>query len=140
MAVVKNRVLRLVLFVLGWLFLGIAFVGVVLPGIPTTGPVLLAGFLFSKSSERFDEWLVNNRYFGPIVQDWRARRGFTRRAKTIAIVAIAISFGVTTTFFIHAMWARASLWLLAAVIASYILTRPTKSLEARLAQPDVANA
>ena len=140
MAVVKNRVLRLILFALAWLFLGIAFVGVVVPGLPTTGPVLLAGFLFSKSSERFDEWLVNNRFFGEIVQDWRARRGFTRRAKTIAIVAIAISFGITTTWFVDPIWAKASLWLLAATIAAYILSLPTKSVDTALPQAPVANA
>lgn len=124
--VVKNRPLRIVLMALGWLWVGVAFVGVFLPGLPTTGPILLAAFFFSKSSERFDDWLVNNRFFGVIVRDWRAGRGFTIKAKVIALVAIAISFGFTTWFFLTDGYIRAILWATAAGVAVFIVTRPTK--------------
>ena len=117
MAVVKNRALRVVLLVLGFTFLGIAFIGIAIPGLPTTGPVLLAAFLFSKSSERFDNWLVTNRLFGTIVQDWRAGRGFSVRGKAIAVAAIVVSFGITTIFFVDNIYARVTLWLLALGIA-----------------------
>ena len=126
MAVVKNRALRVVLLVLGFVFVGIAFIGIAVPGLPTTGPVLLAAFLFSKSSERFDTWLVTNRLFGSIVQDWRAGRGFSIRGKVIAVTAIAISFGITTVFFVDNIYVRVGLWLLALAIAAYVITRPTK--------------
>lgn len=136
MAVVKNRALRVVLLVLGFTFLGLAFIGIAIPGLPTTGPVLLAAFLFSKSSERFDNWLVTNRLFGTIVQDWRAGRGFSVRGKAIAIVAIVVSFGITTIFFVDNIYVRVTLWLLALGIATYIATRPTK----RANDPDALTA
>lgn len=129
MAVVKNPILRGILMALGWLWVGIAFIGVVIPGIPTTGPILLAAFLFSKSSERFDHWLISNRFFGGIVRDWRAGNGFTVRAKTIAVAAIIVSFGITTIWFVTDPYARLAMWLLAAGIATYVITRPTKSSE-----------
>lgn len=128
-AVVKNPILRGVLMALGWLWVGIAFIGVVLPGIPTTGPILLAAFFFSKSSDRFDHWLVSNRFFGGIVRDWRAGNGFTVRAKVIAVVAILISFTVTTVWFVTDPYARLAMWILATAIASYVITRPTKANE-----------
>lgn len=114
---------------LGWLWVGIAFIGVVLPGIPTTGPILLAAFFFSKSSDRFDQWLVSNRFFGGIVRDWRAGNGFTVKAKTIAVIAIFASFTITTLWFTTNPYARLAMWLLAAAIASYVVTRPTKTNE-----------
>jgi hypothetical protein len=123
---VKSRPLRFVLLVLGFFFLGMAFVGTVLPLIPTTGPVLLAAFLFSKSSERFDHWLVSNRLFGSIVTDWRAGLGFTVRAKTIAVTAIVVSFSITTIFFIDSTVVRLLLIALAVAIALYVVSRPTK--------------
>ncbi|MEN8239644.1 MAG: YbaN family protein [Actinomycetota bacterium] len=128
MSVVRNRALRTVLLVLGWIWVGVAFVGIIAPIIPTTGPILLAAFFFSKSSERFDAWLVNNRFFGSIVRDWRRGEGFTVRAKAIAVSAIIISFGVTTVFALgdaH-LSIRIGMWLLAFAIASYVVTRPTK--------------
>jgi uncharacterized protein len=129
MTVVKNRALRLVLAGLGWLFVGIAFIGVFVPVLPTTGPIILAAFLFSKSSDRFDDWLVTNRFFGSIVRDWREGRGFTVRAKVIAVFAILASFGITTLFVLHGFWIRAAFWVLAAGIATYVVTRPTKRAE-----------
>ncbi|MEN8041862.1 MAG: YbaN family protein [Actinomycetota bacterium] len=129
MAVVQNRILRGILMALGWLWVGIAFVGVVVPVLPTTGPILLAALLFSKSSERFDHWLANNRFFGSIVSDWRAGNGFTVKAKAIAVAAIFISFGITTTWVITGTYGRVAFWLLAAAISTYVVTRPTKAPE-----------
>ena len=128
MAVVRNRALRTVFLVVGWIWVGIAFVGIIAPIIPTTGPILLAAFFFSKSSERFDDWLVNNRFFGGIVRGWRNGEGFTVRAKVIAVTAIVISFGLTTYFALGGapMAIRGGMWLLAIAIAAYVVTRPTK--------------
>lgn len=126
MAKVQNRVGRLLLISLGWLMAGIGFIGLFLPLIPTTGPVLLAAFLFSLSSERFDSWLANHRVFGPIVRDWRAGRGFTVRLKTTAVAAITLTFAVTIGFFIRPMLVRLLLVALAAALIIYILSLPTK--------------
>jgi uncharacterized membrane protein YbaN (DUF454 family) len=128
MAVVRNRALRSVLLVFGWIWVGVAFIGIIAPIIPTTGPIILAAFFFSKSSERFDAWLVNNRLFGSIVRGWRGGEGFTVRAKIIAVTAIFVSFGITTVFALGAspMAVRAGMWLLAFAIATYVVTRPTK--------------
>lgn len=126
MSVVKSRALRVLLAGTGWFFVGLAFVGVFVPIVPTTGPVIFAAFLFSKSSERFDHWLVNNRFFGVIVADWREGNGFTVRAKLIAIAAIVASFTITTVWVLNGVYVRAAFWMLAAAISLYVVTRPTK--------------
>ncbi len=128
MAVVRSRTLRAVLMVLGWIWVGIAFIGIFIPIIPTTGPIILAAFLFSKSSERFDRWIVENRYFGGIVRDWRAGEGFTIRAKAIAVTAIFVSFAFTTFVALGdaSVYFRVGMWVLAVIIAAYVVTRPTK--------------
>lgn len=140
MTVVRSRVLRIVLAALGWLFVGIAFLGVFVPVLPTTGPVILAAFLFSKSSERFDVWLTSNRFFGGIVRDWRAGEGFTVRAKAIAVVAIVASFAISTIWFINGIYVRAAFWVLAAGIVAYVVTRPTKRTTAAEVAPEQASA
>lgn len=126
---VRNRALRVVLMGLGLLFVGIGFVGAFVPLIPTTGPVLLAAFLFSISSVRFDHWLTNHRIFGSIVRDWRAGRGFTMRLKMTAVVAIAVTFTITVGFAIDNTVIRVSLIALAISLVTYILQLPTKPRE-----------
>jgi len=128
MTVVKSRTLRSVFLALGIFFLGLAFVGIVMPLIPTVGPVLLAAYFFSKSSERFDQWLVENRLFGGIVRDWRAGLGFTIRAKSIAIGAIILTFTISIVFVVDQTIIRVALFALAAVLVVYIAQLPTKRL------------
>lgn len=137
MTIIKNRSIRLLIMALGWLWVGIAFVGVAIPGIPTTGPIILAAFLFSKSSSRFDNWLVKNRLFGSIVRDWRAGEGFTTKVKIGAVITIALSFGFSTLFFLNSGYARIIMWSIALAVAVFVVTRPTKPAT-KLASTSVA--
>jgi len=129
MAVVKSRTLRTLYVILGFFFVGMAFVGIVLPIIPTVGPVLLAAFFFSRSSDRFDRWLIENRLFGGIVRDWRAGLGFTIRAKSIAIGAILATFTISIVFVIDPAIIRAAFIVLAASLVIYIAQLPTKPMQ-----------
>ncbi len=128
MIVVKSRALRYLFLVLGIFFLGLAFIGIAIPLIPTVGPVLLAAYFFSKSSERFDQWLVENKLFGGIVRDWRAGLGFTIRAKSIAIGAIILTFTISVVFVIDNAVIRVGLIALAITLVVYIAQLPTKRL------------
>ncbi|NIR37004.1 MAG: DUF454 domain-containing protein, partial [Actinobacteria bacterium] len=63
--------LRPLYLVLGLASLGIAFIGIFLPLIPTTGPVLLAAFFFARSSDRLHTWILDHKRFGPFVRDFQ---------------------------------------------------------------------
>lgn len=77
-------VLRMVFFVLGFLFVGLGILGVFLPGLPTTVFILLAGYCWARSSERFYGWLANHKLFGKMLRDWEERRAMPRFAKYLA--------------------------------------------------------
>ncbi len=130
---VRSRTARLVLLGLGWVFVGIGFAGIALPLVPTTGPILLAAFLFSISSDRFDRWLSGHRVFGPLIRDWRSGRGFTMRLKIKAIIAIVATFTITVAFAIDLTLIRILLVTLALGLITYIARLPTKQAEARVA-------
>lgn len=70
--------------------LGAGIIGAFLPLLPTTPLVLLAAFCFSRSSARLERWLLEHRHFGPMIEDWRARRAIPRRAKRLAWAMMAI--------------------------------------------------
>lgn len=124
--VARSRTVRVVFASLGAFWLGVALVGIVVPLIPTTGPVLLAGFFFARSSHRFDAWLVNHRVLGPIIRDWRAGAGFSPRLKTIAVIAITVTFAISVGFVVEPMPVRIGLVLFAIGLITYILRLPTK--------------
>jgi uncharacterized membrane protein YbaN (DUF454 family) len=122
----RNRLVRGVYVILGVCFLAVGIVGTVLPLIPTTFPVILAGYFFARSSARFDAWLSAHRVFGPLIRDWRQGLGFTVRAKVTALVAIAVTFSISILWVIEHDGIRVGLGLLALGISAYILRLPTK--------------
>lgn len=78
---------------LGFLFLGVAVLGVFLPLLPTTPFVLLAAGCFAQSSERMHRWILANETFGPMVRDWEDKRCVSCRVKAIAIASMVVVGG-----------------------------------------------
>ena len=97
-SVARSRVARAAWFGLGWLAVGIGGVGIVVPGLPTTGFMILAAACFARSSPRFEQWVLHLPGIGRSVMNYRSGLGMPRRAKVTAVsmmgVAIAISAGL----------------------------------------------
>lgn len=76
---------------LGVFFVGLAFVGVFLPVLPTTPFLLVATWAFSKGSPRLERWLLQHPKLGPAVRDWRAHRIIPLKAKLLASIMMMAS-------------------------------------------------
>ena len=77
------KIQKLLLLTAGFLLLGIAAAGVVLPVLPTTPFLLAASFCFMKSSKRFYERLMNSPFFGPRLRRLKGGAGLTAREKIV---------------------------------------------------------
>jgi uncharacterized membrane protein YbaN (DUF454 family) len=67
---------------------GLAYLGAILPGLPTTPWVLLASGCFARSSPRLQKWLRRSPIFGRLLRDWDEHRGIRRPVKVVAAVLI----------------------------------------------------
>lgn len=119
----RNPVLRGIYFVLGLISLALIPLSY-LPGIPTFDLVLLAAFFFSMSSEKMHNWMLNHRYFGPIIRGYR-EHGLTMRMKWVAAVAITASLLVSGIFLVDNNWIRAILVLVWIYALWFVFSRPT---------------
>lgn len=111
-----------------WFGLGIAavaagVVGIVLPLVPTTPFLLLAAFAFSRSSPRFEAWLIDHPRLGPPIRDWRAHRAIGWRAKVVAVGLMAATLVATWAVGVGTTILVVQIVVLAAV-SVFILTRP----------------
>lgn len=86
-----TNVKRAVWFCLGILFLGIAYIGIIVPGIPWSTPCLCATYCFARSSQRFHAYMLNHRLFGPFIKNWSQSRVFPRLAKICMFISMDAS-------------------------------------------------
>ena len=86
---------RALYFLAGWLFVVLAALGLVLPVLPTTPFVLLAGSCFLRSSPRSRAWLARSRWFGPLLRDWDEHRAVRRPVKLLAVGVVTVVIALT---------------------------------------------
>jgi uncharacterized membrane protein YbaN (DUF454 family) len=115
---------RLFFIVLGTIFLGLGALGLVLPILPTTPFVLLAAACYLRASERLHRWLVTSRTFGPTIVAWQEHGAIPTRAKVIAIVLIALTFGISIAFFVEPLLLRVGLAAFGIVLVVWLARRP----------------
>ena len=117
--------MRAIYFILGWFFFAIGAIGVLLPVVPTTPFMLLALWAFSRSSERFHNWLYNQHFFGPPLQMWQNHSVIPLAAKVMSISFMSISF-VFMIFFspIHIIL-KLVIGLLMLYGAWFVLSKPS---------------
>jgi uncharacterized membrane protein YbaN (DUF454 family) len=76
---------------LGMMFLGVAYIGVITPGIPWSTPTVAAAFCFAKGSKRWHDWIMNHRVFGPFLRNWSEKRVFPTKGKWAMIITMDVS-------------------------------------------------
>jgi uncharacterized membrane protein YbaN (DUF454 family) len=136
MTAVHHRATRWLWTGAGFVAVAIGSVGVVVPGLPTTGFFILAASCFARSSPRFEQWVLDLPGVGPMVRDHRAGLGMPRRAKATAITMMVAAVALSATFAVEGV-ARWVLVLLGGIGTWYVGWRvPTR--EVVLAQRRVA--
>ena len=123
---VKNPVLRWLLVFLGTVFLIFGVLGIVLPILPTTPLLLLTAACYAYGSERFYIGLMENRFFGPYIRDWRDKKGIPLKTKLWVIGVLVVTMGISTTFFVDFVPAKFMMVGIGTIITLYIWKQPTK--------------
>ncbi|HET6772027.1 MAG TPA: YbaN family protein [Acidimicrobiales bacterium] len=120
---------RTLLLVLGFAAVALGTVGIVVPGLPTTGFFVLAAACFARSSPRFERWVLDLPTVGPMVRDHRAGLGMPRRAKVVAI-AMMLTACSLSSIALGSLVAGAVILAAGAVGTWYVGWRvPTREIE-----------
>ncbi len=81
----RSKFSRIIWFILGFSVMCIGLVGIVVPGLPTTPLMILAAACFAKSSQKFYDWIINNKMFGHHVKNYREGKGIPKKSKPIIL-------------------------------------------------------
>lgn len=86
-----EKLKRVVWFTLGLMFLVVAYIGVITPGIPWSTPSVIAAYCFAKSNKKWHDWIMNHKLFGPFLRNWSEKRIFPAYGKWAMIITMDIS-------------------------------------------------
>ena len=110
---------------LGFLFLGLAIIGIPMPILPTTPFLLLSAWFFARSSEKWHQWLLGSELFGPLIRNWEQNRCISCRTKLGAILSMLFAGGASIVFVVQDMnirYAAMALMVIGAVTIVRIKT------------------
>ena len=119
----QNRIGKYIYLTLGSVSLLLGIIGAFLPLLPTTVFLLMAAFFYERGSERFHNWLINHRVFGPPIVDWRRHQVIRTPHKMLATFTMLIG-----AYFVYSrpnipLWVQVLYSLIIAGVLSFIWTR-----------------
>ena len=123
----NNSIIKYFWLMLGLLLSGIGLIGIVVPGLPTTPIMILAAACFFRSSERLYNWVIENKYYGHHVKNFREGRGMPKKAKFMAIVTMWVFVSISVFFGIpdHMLMIKVITILGAATGTGYVISLRT---------------
>lgn len=133
----RPRVPRWGYAALAYASVGLALMGVVLPGLPTVPFLLLAAWAAARGSDRLHSWLYTHPRFGAALIEWEEQRAVSRRSKFFAIALLVISW-LLMLWRLPNPWVLGAMTLLFAGVSTFLLTRPEPTARGRVreASPD----
>lgn len=118
-----SQLYRRLLFAAGIVFLVVGAIGMVVPMLPGTVFLILSAWCFTRSSPRFEAWLLNHPWLGPGVRRWRETGAIPPMVKLFALSSFVGTFTGAWYFGAPpvALWGMGGMF---ALLALFIVTRP----------------
>jgi len=114
--------LKLLYIFLGSLFLGLGFIGILVPGLPATPFLLLSAGCYVRSSNRLYKWLLNHKIFGKYIKTFREHRALPKSSKIISLISMWMMICISTFFFIQNIFLRIIL-VVAGIIGTIVIIK-----------------
>ena len=121
--------LRIVLIIAGCLSLALGVIGIFIPLLPTTPFLLLASYLFLKSSVRLRYWLINHKYLGSYIQNFQIHKAIPLKVKITSVILLWITILTSAFLFVDKTWLRLILIGIAIAVSLHILSYKTLKKE-----------
>ena len=113
---VMNRIVRYLMLAGAWTACIIGCIGVFVPVLPTTPLLLLATFLFAKSSPRCHAWICSTRVYKTYVEAFKQAGGIPAATKA-RILAVSFALLGASAYFVQ----KPAVWAVLGCVAVFLL-------------------
>ncbi|MDR1524379.1 MAG: YbaN family protein [Tannerella sp.] len=117
--------MKIILVILGTVSLVLGIVGIFVPLLPTTPFLLLSAAAYFKGSARLYKWLLNQKYLGPYIRNFKENKAIPLHAKIYAVVLLWGTIGYCILFLSLPVYVRVILGIIAAGVTWHILSFKT---------------
>ena len=117
----KPQIKKIILVLIGMLSLLLGIVGIVIPLLPTTPFLLLSTACFIRSSERLYLWLINHKWFGEYIRNYREHKAIPLSTKIISISILWLSMLYSIIFIVDSIYLHLLLVVIAIIVSVHIL-------------------
>ena len=121
----KNKLVRSLFFIAGTITFALGAVGVVLPVLPTTPFLLLSLACYVRSSERMSHWLLNNKYFGSYLRNYKEGKGVPMKTKLFAVTVLWITIAFSAFVLVPIFAVQIILFVVATAVTVHLVRLPT---------------
>ena len=122
MNIVSSRSIKLILIIAGTFLIGLGILGIFLPLLPTTPLLLLAAACYARSSRRFYDWLLNNKWFGNYIKNYLEGKGVPLKVKVLSISLLWVAILFSAIFLVSILLVRIILVLIAIGVTIHIIS------------------
>lgn len=116
---------KIIFLSIAWISILLGIIGIFLPILPTTPFLILAGFFFSKSSQKLHKKLLNHPFLGKYVRDWEEFGVIKLKAKITATLLIILTFSYSLYLIRQKMNIQLILIFIAMSVLTFIWSRPS---------------
>jgi len=113
---------RTLLTIAGTLLVGLGVLGIFMPVLPTTPFLLLAAACYARSSQRFYDRLLSNRWFGNYIRNYQQGKGVPLKVKVLTIALLWITIGCSVVFAVQVFLVKLILILIAVGVSIHVLS------------------
>jgi len=114
-----SRLRRMLLMLAGLFFVFLAAIGVILPGIPATGPLILASICLTKSCPWLEDRLVRSRFFAPFHRYLDGNAHMPLKARMIAMAMMWTAITISSVVLVRS--GQVGDWVVALVLLSGLI-------------------
>lgn len=119
-----NKFKKGLFVVAGTVSLGLGFVGIVLPVLPTTPFLLLSAACYYKGSERLHRWMLDNRLFGDYLRNYKEGKGIQPRTKIFTLILLWSVISFSALFMLNNVIIQIILFAIAIGVSIHIIALP----------------
>lgn len=124
-----TNIVKTLWIILGFIFTGVGVIGIITPMMPGLVFFLIATFCFARGSRKFLRMLLNNKYVGPQISDYRKGKGMTMRTKYSALLVLWIGALTSAFIMVKIYWVKWAIILTAIAVSIIIISQKTKRME-----------